>query len=476
MRGKVGEGETVLHKYEIEKQKDHRFAEGVSWYAVSPDGKKMLVRKGIGYHIAETSGEKISLEGNSLDLSNMEMLVDREAEYRQMFDEVWRMERDFFYDKEMHGVDWDAMKKRYQVLLPHIAHRYDLTYVIGELIGELACSHTYVGGGDKPTIPSSEVGILGVDFEIDSQNDRIKITRILRGENWNEQLRSPLLDPGIDVKEGDYLLAINGQELSADINPYSLTVNTVGKLLNLTVNDKPEMEGAKTVAVRPLASEEALRYYNWVEDRREYVDSVSDGQIGYIHLPDMDTQGLVKFAEMFYHQIRKPGLIIDVRYNGGGFVSGLILERLRRVVKAMGMSRNGGVSPAPGAGLNAHMITLLNEFSCSDGDYFPYFFREYDLGPLLGKRSWGGVIGIRGYRPLLDGGYYTAPEFGIYSLDGEWIMENVGVEPDMEVENLPDRLALGYDDQLDAAIEYISEKIQEDPKVLPPLPPPPEKR
>jgi len=344
------------------------------------------------------------------------------------------------------------------------------------MLGELACSHTYVGGGDKPNIPASEVGILGVDFEIDEANNRVRVARILRGENWSERLRSPLLDPGIDVSEGDYLLAINGQEVTAHINPYSLLVNTVGKIVTLTVSDQPTMDGSREVKVKPLASEEALRYYNWVEDRRAYVDSVSGGKIGYIHLPDMDTQGLIKFAEMFYHQIRKQGLIIDVRYNGGGFVSGLILERLRRVVKAMGMSRNGGVGPKPGGGLNAYMITLLNEFSCSDGDYFPYFFREYGLGPLMGKRTWGGVIGIRGYRPLIDGGYYTAPEFGIYNLEGEWIMENVGVEPDIEVDNLPERAALGYDDQLDRAIEYISKKIEEDPKTLPPLPSPPEKR
>ena len=230
------------------------------------------------------------------------------------------------------------------------------------------------------------------------------------------------------------------------------------------------MKNAREVTIKPIKSEEKLRYYNWVEERRARVDSISDGKIGYIHIPDMDSFGLVRFAKMFYHQLRKSGLILDVRYNGGGFVSGLILERLRREVVAMGASRTFEEGRAPGGGINAHMITLLNEFSCSDGDYFPYFFREYKLGPLMGKRSWGGVVGIRGYRPLIDGGYYTAPEFSIYSLDGKWIMENEGVTPDIEVDNTPTRMAGGYDDQLDAAIENIMSKLKEDPKILPSRP------
>ena len=411
-----------------------------------------------------------------LDISKMEMLVDRQAEYRQIFGEVWRMERDLFYDENMHGVNWQKEREKYEPLIPYITDRYDLTYVLGEMVGDLCCSHTYVGGGDYKRIPSSNIGLLGVDFEIDKKNNRIRIEKIFKGENWDEGLRSPLLEPGIDVKEGEFLLAINGRELTADINPYSLTENTVGKTITLTISDKPDMKEAREVTVKPIASEEALRYYNWVQDRLRRVDSTSGGKIGYIHLPDMDGYGLVRFAKMFYHQLRKPGLIIDVRYNGGGFVSGLILERLRREVVAMGASRTFAEGRAPGDGINAHMITLLNEFSCSDGDYFPYFFRQYKLGPLMGKRSWGGVIGIRDFRPLIDGGYYTVPEFSIYGLDGQWVMENEGVTPDIVVENSPPRLAAGYDDQLDAAIDYITQKLKEDPKKLPPKPGPPAER
>lgn len=476
LRGRLTRDQTVLHKYDMEKQKDHKFASGVNAYALAFNHKRMLLQKDGAYHIVGTSGKKADFEDNRLDLTQMEMRLDRRAEFEQMFEETWRMQRDFFYDRQMHGVDWEAMHDLYRQLLPHCAHRSDLTYILGEMIGELCCSHTYVGGGDRVRLPGSEIGLLGVDFEIDPTSQRLRIARILRGENWDTHLRSPLLEPGVDAKEGDFLLAIDGEEVATTVNPYALMQNKVGKLVELTLNDRPTMNDARRVVVKPIASEEALRYFNWVEDRRQYVDSISGGQIGYLHLPDMDSYGLFRFSKMFYHQLRKPGLIIDVRYNGGGFVSGLILERLRRVVAAMGASRTFAEGPAPGSGINAHMITLINEFSCSDGDYFPYFFREYNLGPLMGKRTWGGVIGIRGYRPLVDGGYYTAPEFSIYSLEGEWIMENVGVIPDMEVDNLPHRLAQGYDDQLDAAIDYVTGKLESEPRTLPPMPGPPQPR
>ncbi len=475
MKGKVGNDETALYKFDMKEEKSYEFASGIRSWRITPDGEQMLLWKGGDFFLTGTSAEKANLD-EKLDLSQMEMRLDRKAEYGQMFHEVRRMQRDFFYDPNMHGVDWEAMRDKYEAWLPHVAHRYDFTYLIGEMIGELACSHTYVGGGDHERIPSSEIGLFGVDFEIDERSNRLKIARILRGENWEEDLRSPLFEPGLEVKEGDYLLAINGHEITAADNPYHFTENTVGKIVTLTVSDKPDFKNSREVEIKPISSEESLRYYNWVEDRRSKVDSVSGGEIGYIHIPDMDSYGLYRFTKMFYHQLRKPGLIIDVRYNGGGFVSGLILERLRREVVAMGASRTYDVGRAPGQGIYAHMVTLLNEFSCSDGDYFPYFFREYELGPLMGKRSWGGVIGINGYRPLVDGGYYTVPQFGIYSLEGEWIMENEGVTPDIEVENYPGRMARGYDDQLDSAIDYIKEKLEKDPKELPPMPPAPEER
>ncbi|MEW6013820.1 MAG: PDZ domain-containing protein [Candidatus Zixiibacteriota bacterium] len=473
LKGRIGKDETVLHKYDLKEKKDSDFAVGLNNYSLTAKGDKIMIRKGNDFFITETGGKKADLEEKRVDLSRMEMKVDHLVEYNQMYKEAWRLQRDYFYDPNMHGVDWKKMHDRYAAMLPFVQHRYDLTYLIGEMIGELCCSHTYTGGGEMPQVRPSRIGLLGVDFEVDEASNRIKIARILQGENWDEQLRSPLRDPGVNVKEGEYLLAINGLPITGDIDPYSLTENMVGKKITLTVNNRPDMTGAREVTVKPIAEEEILRYYNWVEERRRYVDSVSGGKIGYLHIPDMDTFGLVRFMKMFYHQIRKEGLIIDVRYNGGGFVSTLILQRLRQELRAMGASRNFKEAPR---GIYAHMITLTNEFSCSDGDYFPYFFREYKLGPLMGKRTWGGVVGIRGFPSLLDGGYCTVPEFSIYDLKGNWIMENVGVVPDMEVENLPERLVAGYDDQLLQALEYLNKKIKEEPHILPPRPAPPTPR
>jgi len=476
MRERIGDDQTTLHKYDIKEKKDNDFAANVGSYVLSADLQNMIVNRRGSYHIVATAGGQASFDDNRLDLSGMEMKIDRPAEYVQMFHEAWRRNRDFFYDENMHGVDWEKMRDRYEVLLPYVAHRFDLTYVIGEMISELCCSHTYVGGGDLPRIASSEIGLFGCDFEIDKKNNRIRIGRILKGENWNDDLRSPLMEPKIDVREGDYLLAIDGEEVTADINPYALTVNKADRLITLTVNDRPTMDDAREVTIKPISSESDLRYYNWVEDKRVYVDSVSDGKIGYIHIPDMGGFGLIRFTTMFYYQMRKPGLIIDVRANGGGFVSQLIIKRLREELSGVNVSRNRAPRPRPGDAVHAHMLTLINEYSVSDGDIFPYYFRHYGLGPLMGKRTWGGIVGISGGRPLIDGGYNFIPGGTQYNLDSEWIIENVGVRPDIEVDNMPDRTAKGYDDQLMEAIEYIQKELKEDPKELPPFPGHPEER
>jgi tricorn protease len=472
LKGKVGNDENVLHKYVIADKKDNEFAASVDGYSISANKEKIILAKGGDYFICGTSGAKAEFEDTKVDLSRMEMLVDHVAEYQQMFNEAWRWERDIFYDSNMHGVDWKKMHDKYEVLLPYVTHRYDFTYILGEMLGELACSHTYTGG-DMPKIPSSNTGLLGCDFAVDKASNRIKISRIIRGENWDEEIRSPLLEPGLDVKAGDYLLAIDGQDLTAAIDPYSLTRNSVGKTIALTVNSKPTKDGAREIIVKPIPSEELLRYYAWVENNRHYVDSVTDGKVGYIQIPDMDSFGLTRFMKMFYGQLRKEGLIIDVRYNGGGFVSHLILQRLREGIMSMGVGREG--LPEPN-GINAYMITLQNQYSCSDGDIFPYYFREYKLGPLMGKRTWGGVVGIGGFPNLLDGGYVTVPGGAFYDLKGNWVIENVGVYPDIEVDNLPARVVAGYDDQLDQAIAYLMKQIKEYTRKLPPRPAPPTPR
>ncbi|MCD6452665.1 MAG: PD40 domain-containing protein [Acidobacteria bacterium] len=461
----------ALHLYDIKAKKDFTLLSPIANYDISPDGKKLIYRSGKTYGIVDIAGRRYKVGDGALNLSGMKMKVDLRAEWRQMFAEAWRLERDYFYSPKMNGVDWKKMKKKYEVLLPYVAHRFDLIYLLGEMVGELCNSHTYVGGGDMPKVEHVNVGMLGVDFELDKASGRYRFKKIYRGDNSRERYRAPLAEPGIKVKEGDYLLAVEGKELSAPTNPYALFENTVGKPVVLTVNSKPTMKGAWNITVKPIANEFNLRYLAWVEGNRKKVEKMSHGLIGYIYLPDMSADGLNEFVRQFYPQVRKKGLIIDVRYNGGGFVDQLILERLRRILIGMDMSRNGADSTIPSVVFHGHMLTICNAYSASDGDIFPFFFKKYKLGPVIGTRTWGGVRGIRGYTPLLDGGYVTMPEFSVYGLDSKWVMENHGVDPDIVVDNRPDLVVKGRDPQLEMAVKILLEKIKKEPKKLPKRPP-----
>jgi tricorn protease len=367
-------------------------------------------------------------------------------------------------------MDWAGIRDKYAPLLPHIADRYDLTYVLGEMIGELANSHTYTGGGDYPDLQPVNVGVLGVDFEADAANNLYRFKKIYKGENWNAALRSPLTEPGVDVKEGDYLLAVNGRPLRVAQNPYELFVNTAGENVTLSVNSKPGEEGARNVVVKPISSEFSLRELDWIEGNRRKVDQATGGRVGYVYLPDMEDAGLNEFVKQYFPQIRKEGLIFDVRYNGGGFVDQIILERLRRILGGMESARNFESSTIPDMVFHGSMVCVTNEYAASDGDFFTYFFKHYKLGPVIGMRTWGGVRGIRGYIPLLDGGYVTRPEFSLYGLDSQWLIENRGVQPDIVVDNRPDQVMAGHDPQLEKAIEIAMKEIQEHPKKLPPRP------
>jgi tricorn protease len=371
----------------------------------------------------------------------------------------------------MHGVDWELMRKRYGELLPYVAHRSDLTYIIGEMIGELCCSHTYVWGGDKPGVKLVQTGLLGIDWELDTLSGFYRVKKIYPGKNWEENLRSPLTEPGVEVKEGEYIIAVDNKILQYPTNPYSFFENTVGKTVTLKVNSKPSLDQAREVEIKPIPSESDLRSNYWVETNRQKVEQATNGRVGYIFIPDMGGQGLNEFAKAFFPQIRKEGLIIDVRYNGGGFVSQMILERLRRVLAGMSSSRNAGDYTYPGGVFYGHMVCIMNEYSASDGDYFPYYFRKYGLGPLIGKRTWGGVVGISGSTPLVDNGYITVPGSAAFGLEGEWVMENHGVDPDIEVDNLPNLVIQRHDPQLEKAIDVIMKKIEEEPRKLPERPP-----
>jgi tricorn protease len=401
----------------------------------------------------------------------MRVQVDPTAEWKQMFNEVWRQERDYFYEAAMNGVDWEKMRDKYAQLLPSVSDRYTLTYIMGEMIGELSNSHTYVGGGDYPDLHPVNVGLLGVDFEADQAAGMYRFKKIYAGENWDQQTRSPLTEPGVTIKEGDYLVAVNGRPLRTPQNPYELFVNTVSENVTLTINSKASEEGAHTVQVKPIADENSLRELAWVKNNRKKVDAASNGRIGYVYLPDMGGPGLNEFVKQYFPQIRKEGMIIDVRYNGGGFVDQLIFARLRRVLAGMGSNRNWESGTVPPVVFNGAMACVTNHYAASDGDIFSYYFKYYKLGPLIGERTWGGVRGIRGNIPLMDGGYITRPEAARYDLNSKWVIENHGVQPDIVLENRPDLVVKGQDPQLEKAIEVVMKEIQADPKKLPPRPP-----
>ena len=472
-------GETsAVHAYDLKERKEKTLISGAHRFVLSFDGSKLLYESESGgpnghtYGIldAKPEGEKKVGEG-ALNLSTMRAEVDPPAEWKQMFNEVWRQERDYFYEPSMNGVDWEKVREKYAQLLPYVADRYSLTYILGEMIGELSNSHTYVGGGDYPDLHAVNVGLLGADFELDAASGMYRFKKIYPGENWAPDTRSPLTEPGVDVKQGDYLLAVNGRPLRAPENPFELFVNTANEAVTLTVNSKPSEEGSHTVQVKPIADEFSLRELNMIETNRKKVEAATGGRVGYVYLPDMGADGLNEFVKQYFPQIRKQGLIIDVRYNGGGFVDQLIFERLRRVLAGMSSMRNWTSGTVPPDAFYGYMACVTNRYAASDGDIFSYFFKYYKLGPLIGERTWGGVRGIRGMIPLMDGGYITRPEAARYNLDSQWIVENHGVQPDIVVENRPDLVVKGEDPQLTKAIELVMKEIEAHPKTLPPRPP-----
>jgi tricorn protease len=473
----AGEG-SVVRAYDLKERKESTLIENVERFALSFDGSKLLyegdgARGAHTYGIidAKPAGAPKKVGDGALSLNGMRAEIDPPLEWKEMFDEVWRQERDYFYEASMNGVDWQKMHDKYAQLLPYVSDRYSLTYILGDLIGELSNSHTYVGGGEYPDLHPVNVGLLGVDYELDQASGAYRIKKIYPGQNWDLELRSPLTEPGINVKEGDYLLAVNGRPLRAPQDPSELFVNTANETVMLTVNSKPSDEGSRNVQVKPINDEYNLRELNMIETNRRKVDAATGGKVGYVYLPDMGAPGLNEFVKQYFPQIRKQGLIIDVRYNGGGFVDELIFERLRRILLGMDAARNWESGTVPPNVFNGSLVCLTNHYAASDGDLFSYAFKYYKLGPLIGERTWGGVRGIRGQFPLLDGGYITRPEFARYDVNSRWIIENHGVQPDIVVENRPEQIVSGKDPQIEKAIEVVMKAIQENPKKLAPRPP-----
>ncbi len=445
-------------------------------FSVSADGKKMLVMKDRSLYLMDLPRAPIKLE-EKVDLGGMDVVVDYKKEWEQIFLECWRQMKYYFYAPNMHGLDWEAVRDKYLPLARAANHRADLTYVIGEMIGELSAGHTYVGGGDLPTVPRIKVGLLGARFVKDAATGAFRVDKIYRGQNWTQSLRNPLLDLGVNIKEGDWILAVDGKAARDLGDIREALINTVGKQVRLKVNSSPREQGSREVVVVPTDDEQPLVYATWVQENIEKVSRATNGRVGYIHIPDMGVPGLVEFVKHFYPQLRKKALIIDVRGNGGGNVSPMIIDRLRREIAMVDMSRDTVPRPDPEEAFLGPLVCLCDEFSASDGDLFPYRFKKHGLGKLIGKRTWGGVVGIRGSLPLVDGGYLNKPEFAPYSTEGkEWIIEGVGVEPDIIVDNDPAREFAGIDDQLQKAIEVILEELETRDRTLPPIPPYPIKK
>lgn len=464
-----------LHFFDLDKEKETEVGD-VAGYRVSADQKKMLVRTGGDFAIVDLPGGKLDTTDKKLNLADLRVQLDRHAEWNQIFAECWRQMRDFFFDPNLHGVDWPAMRARYEPLLAHVQHRADLTYVIGEMIGELNAGHAYVGGGDYPKPERIALGLLGAQLSRDASGF-YRVDKILRGQNWDPKYRSPLTEIGVNVKAGDFILAVNGKSARDLPDLYAALVGTAGKQVKLRVNAAPTEDGARDETIIPTADEAELYYLNWVLGNVEAVEKATDGKAGYVHVPDMGVPGLNEFAKFYYPQLHKEALIVDCRGNGGGNVSPMIIERLRREPVSWTVARNGAVNVDPAGQVLGPKVLLIDQYSASDGDIVGYRFRKHRLGPLIGVRSWGGVVGIRGSLPLLDGGFLNRPEFSRFDLDAkEWIMEGVGVEPDITVDNDPAREFAGVDDQLNRAIAEIKQLMARQPVRIPAPPPSPDKR
>jgi tricorn protease len=468
-------GETsALHFYDFKKRKDSTVTPDVDSYSLSLDGERVLIKHDKDYTVLDTKADAAKDDDSKkkLDLGHMRMLVDPPVEWAEMYDNAWRLERDLFFSAAMNGVDWKAVHDSYRKLVPLLGSREDLNYLIGQMIGEISNSHTYVGGGDDgDTTPAVKAALLGVDWTLDPASGRYRFATIYPGDNTREDYRSPLAQPGIDAKAGDYLLAVNGVELRAPADPDSLLqAADADTTVDLTVADSPTGPRRHAV-VKPVAKELGLREAAWIAHNRSVVDRLSGGRVGYVYMSDMEQLGLQQFVRQFYAQLNKQALIVDDRWNGGGFVAPFALERLRRVLVTLDANRESGIATEPNEVLNGPKVALLNHWSASDGDIFPYLFRLYGIGKLIGTRSWGGVRGIRGNWGMMDGGYVTVPEEALYTTDGKWAVENHGVDPDIEIEDQPADLLAGHDAQLEAAVDLMMNALANRPAGLPSPPP-----
>ncbi len=471
--GRRNERPTALMVFDMKDRKAEEITSGVRGWATSADGKKVIVSKGGSYTMYDVKPK--GGDAKAISTAGLELWQVPSEEWAEIYNEVWRRFRDYFYVRNMHGYDWEALGDQYRALLPYVAHRSDLNYVLTELVAELSVGHAYIQGGDFDIPERPRVGLPGARFELDPEAGLYRISKILAGQNEEDGYRAPLTEIGVDARVGDYVLAIDGEQLAGTDNPYRLLRYKTDPV-TLTLNAKPTEDGARQVTYRPVFNEHALLYLGQVDHNREKVAEMTDGRVGYIHIPDMGARGAYEFIKWFYPQIRKEGLVVDVRSNGGGNISQWIIERLDTPLLG---TRFGYASDHPATYpytvFYGHKVCLINETSASDGDIFPARFKKAGLGPLVGKRTWGGVVGISGHGPLIDGGDVYVPQNATNDVDGSYIIEGHGVDPDFEVDNDPNSVIEGRDPQLEKGVALVLEAMEKEPMRLPTRPPDPVK-
>jgi len=458
----------TIQKFDLSKRKVDKWIEDVNDYAVSFDGGKILYRKGEAWATA-SADDAPSPAGppkpglGPLKLDSLEVYVEPRAMWKQIYNETWRIERDFFYDPHYHGLDLEKAKKKYEPYLEGIASRGELTYLFTECLGEMTVGHMFVGGGEAPEPKKVKGGLLGADYSL--ENGRYRIAKVYDGENWNPGLQAPLTQPGVNAKAGDYILAVNGRELHSQDNIYSFFEETAGKqvVLKMGANADGKDKDAREVTVVPVDSEENLRHRAWIEGNRRTVDQATGGRVAYVYVPNTAGGGYTSFNRYFFSQVGKEAVIIDERFNEGGQLADYIIDYLRRPIMSKVVTREGHDWSSPSEAIYGPKVMIINEMSGSGGDALPWYFRKAGLGPLVGKKTWGGLVGIGGYPQLLDGGRVTAPRAALYGLKGEWEVENIGVAPDIEVDLEPAAYRNGHDAQLDKAIEVVMQQLKEHP-------------
>jgi tricorn protease len=455
----------TLHKFDLGKRKLDKFLDQVNDFAVSASGERLMYRKGGEWSMAATDeppGEGAPKPGlGPLKTADWQVYVEPRAMWAQMYEESWRIQRDFFYDPHYHGLDLAKAKQRYAPFLAGLASRDELTYLLDEALGELTVGHMFVRGGDGPEVKKVKGGLLGADYTL--ENGRYRVARVFSGENWNPDLQAPLTQPGVNVKVGEYILAVNSRELRATDNIYQFFEGTAGKQVLLKVGPRPDGSGAREVTVVPVESEQNLRQFAWIEDNRRKVDQATGGRIAYVYVPNTAGAGFTSFNRYFFSQVGKEGVIIDERFNEGGQLADYIIDYLRRPIMSRVVSRDGADWDSPSQAIYGPKVMLINQMAGSGGDALPWYFRKAGLGPLIGKRTWGGLVGIGGYPELLDGGLVTAPRAAVYGLNGEWEVENHGVAPDIDVDLEPEAFRAGRDTQLEKAIEVVMGQLKEHP-------------